>query len=368
MAQLAPEFVHDIFVSYSQGDFDHAGTSLLKGWSLAFARELESELRLTPGLKNATVKIDEGSRSEEGFNAADPLTKQIQTAVSGSAFLLILMSPHYTSSRWCTDERTWWLNQSSEQPFPEVGSRIFVARIWPSDDSAWPRELCDETSCPPLGVFFHSRVGPVDAIRPFSWPNPTLAGGDFREAILTLSGQLSSRLKRLQEVLVLRRRATTEALKLSAAGGQAIFVHARARNKVKWDEACHQLVTAGYGVFPDSPESGCGDPREGANVEDEIVRTLSACDGLLLVPDDDPRSFIADIAVVGHQLRNSARARTRKPLPCAILDRGVAFEAKPRFQQSTKNLNIDWIDGVFPNWTTNVRRWLTEAAARSTAT
>jgi hypothetical protein len=365
MAQLAPEFLHDVFVSYSHADPERIGSSLLKDWSLAFARELESELRLTPGLSNTSVKIDAGSRSEEKFNAADPLTVQVRTAVSGSAFLLILMSPHYVNSRWCTDERFWWLNQSSKQPFPEVGSRVFVARIWPTDDGDWPKELCDERLCPPLGVFFHTRSGAPNATRPFSWPDPSLAGGEFRESILTLAGQLSSRLKRLQEVLVLRRRAATEASKLSANGGQAIFVHARARNKIRWEEACHQLVTAGYGVFPVSPESGYGDPREGADAENEIIHTLSACDGLLLVPDEDQRSFIADIAIVGHQLRNSARARARKPLPCAILDRGVALEANPRFKQSIKNLNIDWIDGEIPDWTTSVRHWLSGAATRS---
>ena len=40
MAHLGPEFRHDIFVSYSHGDVDGSGASPLKGWSQAFAREL----------------------------------------------------------------------------------------------------------------------------------------------------------------------------------------------------------------------------------------------------------------------------------------------------------------------------------------
>lgn len=93
MAELSPEFTHDIFVSYSHGDFDHTGTSLLKEWSLAFVRELEAELRLTPGLRNTAVFIDASDRSDGGLNAADQLTQQVRHAVSQSAFLLILMSP-----------------------------------------------------------------------------------------------------------------------------------------------------------------------------------------------------------------------------------------------------------------------------------
>ena len=42
MARLAPEFRHDIFVSYSHGDVKGDGTSLLKTWSQGFARELEA--------------------------------------------------------------------------------------------------------------------------------------------------------------------------------------------------------------------------------------------------------------------------------------------------------------------------------------
>ena len=242
-----------------------------------------------------------------------------------------------------------------------------VARIWPVDDTQWPLELCDERSFPPPGVYFHRRSGINDATRPFSRPNPTQAGGDFRESTLALAGQLAARLRKMHDILLLRRRTVEEASKLSADGGQAIFVHARNRNKVKWDEACHRLVAAGYGVFPDSPEPEYPDPREGSRAEAEIVRTLSACDGLLLVPDDDPRSFISDIAVVGHHLRNSARAIARKSLPCAILDSGLTIAAKSRFQQSTKNLNIDWINGAFPDWTNGVRRWLSGAAHRNSA-
>jgi hypothetical protein len=41
---LGEPFQHDLFVSYSHGDFDGSGQSNLKTWSQAFGRELEMEL------------------------------------------------------------------------------------------------------------------------------------------------------------------------------------------------------------------------------------------------------------------------------------------------------------------------------------
>jgi hypothetical protein len=66
MVSLGPEFRHDVFVSYSQGDVDQSGTSHLKTWSLAFARELEAELRTTPDLHSATVFVDQSPHPDHG--------------------------------------------------------------------------------------------------------------------------------------------------------------------------------------------------------------------------------------------------------------------------------------------------------------
>ena len=55
MGFLAPEFSHDIFVSYSHGDFDRDGASILKDWSAAFVRELEQELRQDPEFAQLSI-------------------------------------------------------------------------------------------------------------------------------------------------------------------------------------------------------------------------------------------------------------------------------------------------------------------------
>ena len=138
MPYLAPDFRHDVFVSYAHWDVDSEGTSLLKTWSLALARQLLAELRLNPELASCTVYFDESQRPEQGLDRHNPLTQQLKDAASGAALLLILMSPHYLHSDWCREERSWWFDQTKAEAFPEVGSCFLVARIWPHNDP-WPQ-------------------------------------------------------------------------------------------------------------------------------------------------------------------------------------------------------------------------------------
>src|SRR5215475_4709118 len=63
MTYLAPEFAHDVLVSYAHGDADSSGKSPLKMWSKSFARELELELRTMPGLQNSNVFLDDSDRA-----------------------------------------------------------------------------------------------------------------------------------------------------------------------------------------------------------------------------------------------------------------------------------------------------------------
>jgi hypothetical protein len=238
---------------------------------------------------------------------------------------------------------------------------VFVARVWPTPDDAWPKELCDEAGHPPLGLWFYDRPGNVLTSRPFGWPNPTGVGGKFSDALVDLTGEIAVRLHNFNELLERKRRAIRDAAKLTAPAGQAIYVHARRNDMSRWEDACQELISAGYGVFPEAPESVCADPRQATDSEGEIVRILSACDGLLLVPGDDPRSLVLDLAVVGYQRRNLARALSHKPLPCAVIDRGLMLQGIERLRNSAKNLQIDWINASISNWTGQIKSWLYSA-------
>jgi hypothetical protein len=367
MTYLAPEFLHDVFVSYAHGDVESSGKSPLKIWSKAFSRELELELRTMPGLQNSSVFLDNSDRTDHSLDSNDPLTQQLRSAAAGSAILLLVMSPHYLASPWCKDERAWWLQMAAANALPEVGSRLFVARIWPTSGSTWPPELCDEREHPMLGVWFHGRPGDELTSRPFGWVDPTGKDGEFRIALVDLTGQIGVRMRKLEEALVRRRQAAANVAKLSDASGQMIYVHARVRDEERWEKAVRELYDAGYGVVPPAPEPEYQNPEEANFVANEVVRTLSACDGLLLVPGEDPLSLASDLAVVGYHWRNSARALARRPLPCAVIDRGQMASDKQRLQRSAKSLRIDWIDAAAVGWTQNVRNWLNTAASGRTS-
>lgn len=364
MAYLAPDFRHDVFVSYAHGDIDGAGTSLLKGWSLAFKLGLEAELRHSLSSPGLSIFVDENKQHDQGLDGSNPLTRQLQEAASGAALLLILMSPPYLRSDWCRDERSWWFKQTKAQAFPEVGSRHFVARIGPVNDDSWPKELCDEGGHPPLGFWFHERPGDEFFTRPFAWPKPAPdTAGEFRDALVDLAGQMAARMRKLNEALLRTRQAAADRAKLRADGGQLIYLHGRARDKARWEAAYDELDSAGYAVLPHAPQTEFDDPRLANDAEKEIIRTLSRCDGLLLVPSDDPWSLNADLAVVGRQWRNSARAQSRKLLPCAVVDRGLTLDAKPRLRRTARTLGIDWIDAAITGWIGELRVWLGAAGA-----
>jgi hypothetical protein len=362
MTYLAPAFVHDVFVSYAHGDADRSGNSPLRIWSKAFARELELELGTMPRLQSSSVFLDDSDRAGHSLDSNDPLTQQLRSAAAGSAFLLSLMSPHYLASPWCNDERTWWLREAAAAAMPEIGSRLFVARVWPTGESPWPPEFCDERGNPMLGVWFHERPGNEMTSRPLGWVDPT-RNEEFRSALVDLAGQIGVRMRKIEEALVRRRQAAANVAKLGEPSGQMIYVHARVRDEERWEKAVRELYEAGYGVLPPAPEPEYQNPQEANIVANEVVRTLSACDGLLLVPGDDPRSLASDLAVVGYQWRNSARALARRPLPCAVVDRGQMAGDKQRLQRSAKSLRIDWIDAAVVGWTENVRSWLNTAAS-----
>src|SRR4051812_12068392 len=90
---------HDIFVSYSHGDVEGSGHSLLKTWTKQFFELLRENLALS--LERApSMFFDEGSHPAEAVDPLAPLNEHLTKAVEGSALLQVLMSPHYLRSTW----------------------------------------------------------------------------------------------------------------------------------------------------------------------------------------------------------------------------------------------------------------------------
>jgi TIR domain len=92
-------------VSYSHGDVNQAGNSLLKDWSVQFVDLLNKNLCII--LRHqVSVFLDDSESHENALDRLASLTDQLKTKIEKSALLQVLMSPHYLGSEWCAKELT----------------------------------------------------------------------------------------------------------------------------------------------------------------------------------------------------------------------------------------------------------------------
>lgn len=362
MSYVGKPFEFDIFLSYSHGDVDSSDNSILKQWSGGFTRELERELQALPKLgREIRIFLDQYHRPGQGIDPMAPLTEQLQVDIAGSAILLVLMSPHYLRSAWCRDERDWWCRSQTEHGLPR-DDRIAVVRIWPTTET-WPAELADQRGEPLVGFYFHDRSRPELRPQPFEWPEPKAESRDpFRKVLLDLVGWLGFKLEAIKVVLDERRHKEDEAARLATAGGQVVYLHGRAEQAREWERIGDELTAKGLVVVPNEPDPVESDPQRLDEVRNLRVETLTSCDALLLVASEEGRAVDADLVVVGRQDRHSARARSHRLLPCALLDRVGPPIATPRRKLAARGLQVDWIDATREAWPTDVQRWLVDAS------
>lgn len=348
MSSLAPNFKYDVFVSYAHWDTDKRGTALLKTWSQALVAELEAELKMDPEWRKASFFLD----TRDIRNPHAPLDNEISEAISKSALMLVLMTPHYLLSGACKEERKLWFEKSQLQAFAGNRGRLLFARVMPVRDRDWPADFRDGNDRPPIGRWFFKQPS---GRRPFGWPNPAGLGGEFRENLVDLAGDIGARLRELKEAINRKRRAAVDAERLR----QALYLHARERDQSRWKDDREQLVSAGFFVAPAGPEK-TGDPSKIDEIDRESVRAIAACDAILLISGDDPNHLVSDLAVVGYQRRKSATERSKRSVPCAVVDHGVGWSDKEVLQQSAKNMKVDWITASGSGWPNDVRSWLDE--------
>lgn len=363
MSYVGNPFEFDIFLSYSHGDVDNSGNSILRQWSNGFARELERELQSLPNLgREIRIFLDQHRRPGQGIDPMAPLTEQLKIEITGSAILLVLMSPHYLKSDWCRDERDWWCQSQTEHPL--LGDdRIAVARIWPTTER-WPAALADQCGEPFVGFSFHEKSRPELHPQPFEWPEPHSGSrAPFRDVLLNLVGWLNIKLGAIRAVLDERKRKMDEAARLAAGGGQVIYLHGRAEQEREWAKIGDRLAKNGLVVLPGEPDRVESDPQRAEKIRNARVETLSGCDALLLLASEEGRAVDADLVVVGRQDRQSARARSHRLLPCALLDSVGPPIATPRRRSAARGLQVDWIDATGESWPQEVQQWLVQAGS-----
>ena len=75
--------------------------------------ELATELRAHPTFgSELKIFFDDQNEPGEGLDPNSGLTGQLRTAIGDSAILTVLMSDHYLRSKWCADERDFWIKSS----------------------------------------------------------------------------------------------------------------------------------------------------------------------------------------------------------------------------------------------------------------
>jgi hypothetical protein len=348
-------FDHDIFVSYSHGN--GSSEAKLKLWSQGFARELESELRAFSELdQDLRIFLDEHRRLSQGVDPMEPLTEQLREDIERSALLTVIMTPHYLKSHWCGDERNWWIEKQLVHALATPG-RIAVVHAWPTP-TPWPEVLSDSRDKPLTGFLFYNKEEAEEHPQPFEWPEPKAnSQGEFRGALLNLTGWLKLKLDAVRKELEERQRREAEIAKLGATTGQAVYLHGRTEHRETWELAYDCLIGGGFGVFPAEPDTVERDPLRAQDMQRKRVEILGGCDALLLVGTQDGRALDADLAVVGRADRQLARDRYKRLLPCAVLD--VGGIGLPRRRLNAHNLDVEWID-AHDQWLPNFRQWLVE--------
>jgi hypothetical protein len=197
------EYSFDIFVSYAHGPEarrrdNTRQLNLLSGWTHQFVDDLTAQIdhnlgRYGDARSGITVFVDpdlEGSGS---------LTENLKQKAETSALFLAVMSPFYLSSAWCTDEIKWFSSAGvGDSPELHRLSRIFVARVLPTDHNTWPQGLKDELGRPIWGHFFHPKGDRPQNVVPFGWPSPNMEVREYWSEIVRLANEITTKLLRLK--------------------------------------------------------------------------------------------------------------------------------------------------------------------------
>jgi hypothetical protein len=361
MAYLDPDYAHDLFISYSHGDFDSTGTSPLKEWSAQFVKELIYELKWNEDFRNLGVFLDQQHRPGSGVDPTESLSELITREIRRSALLVILLCKPYLKSAWCKKELDSWLSHFGPQAVRNE-RRLIPVRLAPVENGSWPPSLLDEAGEPLPGFFFYDqKEKDANLGRPYKWKGALTNSAEFEAALMNLVGVVSVRLKEVRERLDRQREIEKHARQLEE--GSLIYLHGRTCDAAHWSRAWEALDARGYGVVPVSPESDPTDDFDWRRKELTRVDTLLGCDAVLLIAGQHEDVIARDMSMIGRYSRNAAKARCDKLLPCAVYDPFGIGTRREVTRRTARALGIEWIDATSPGeWIPAMQAWLRQAS------
>jgi hypothetical protein len=341
MAYLRPYFDYDAFVSYSHGvrfgDID----APLRDWTLELIRRLETGLRLADNEFDGLLIW-----RDEQIDPTAHLTEQLRANVGHSGILIIVMSPRYLKSAWCTDELEWF-KQQIEDRARDVG-RVFVIRAMDTDVTRWPDFLRDSRGHPLPGFQFYDKQDLI----PYRWQGTNINHEAFVKELWRLQGALTSRLRELRANA--ERRAKIEAPAPAAAataGPRRIYLYARSEYANASDEVRTALAQDGIPAISAVAAPG-RDIADFAEESRSRMRDARRCSALALLRGDGDKRFIDDLYEIGVDERERIQSALGIPLPCAVLDRSgrsLAFDLSG-YGIARFDLGRDDWRGAFRGW------------------
>jgi hypothetical protein len=266
-----------------------------------------------------------------------------------------MMSPWYLKSDWCTKERHWW-HEGTRSLAPTIASgfdRAFICRLMDSVEDEWPQIFKDLEDIAKKGFWLYDRAKPKHERVPWGWIGSEDDKADYKKCVVKVSGRIASRLEEIKVRLEEERKAQEAFAKLQADTGQVLYLYTRPDLRDPFDSTFDRLQCAGYAVVPDAPTPLLRDGR----LDDRQAQKLLTSDAMVLLGADDPEVDM-DIVVVGTTSRRLAKARSIKPLPCAVYDLIGKARHPERRLINARNLGIAWIDSTVPDWSTDLKAWL----------
>jgi hypothetical protein len=346
MPYLAPHFHYDMFMSYAHGHVPGVDDPPLRRWSQAMIDGLKADIgSLFTEFDQLTIWDD------RSLDPTAALTDELREKIERSCLLLIVMSPRYLSSAWCTDELTWFAREFAERR--KGPGRVFIVRAVSTDADKWPSCLKDERGHADLGFRFH-RETDQENVEPYGWPDLIHRNEDFYRALAALRTTLVRRLREVKKSYDWQAAPVAAATAAAARRPPRLYLHARPEYEPLRVNVSNELRAAGCTVVtPIAPKTGgsLADWREESRAR---IEAAQHCDALTLLRGSADAGFgdeLCDIAIDERERINAARGA---PLACAVLD---ASRAPFPMAEFARRNGIELFDLNEPAWRSSLKAW-----------
>jgi hypothetical protein len=350
LAYLAPHFQYDIFMSYSHGAVDRMENPPLKRWSQGFIDLLKADILSTQDDFDSLEIFD-----DRDADRTMGLSDQLKEIVERSGLLLIVMSPRYLRSSWCTDELGWFVQQFANRR--KGSGRVFIVRSISTDEGRWPAILKDSRGHSDLGFRFHP-VTTESGTTPYGWPDLLEKNEDFYKALAPLRTTIIRRLRDLKTDLDDVRSQVARETPPALVTKPRLYLHSPRLTNGLRVTVTDQLKRAGCIVI--DPAADATNTTIGALhfESQERIRLAKRCDALTLLRTPDDPSFddeLIDIAFDELERINKERSR---PIACAVLDGGGSDH---ELLQSVAIKGVRHFPLSDPAWPSTVMAWIADS-------